>query len=96
MGKTSVITSEIFVAYSQCPRKAFLLLFSEDKDKPHDSPMILEELRENNRAQYLEKFLESHPESKRYDTKAFKKHEFLFDATLQCLIRSRLLSQQNP
>ncbi|MBD2247343.1 TM0106 family RecB-like putative nuclease [Nostoc sp. FACHB-888] len=83
MSDTSVITSEIFVAYLQCPRKAFLLLFSEDKGKPHDYPLILEERRENNRTQYLEKLLQFHPEGREYDTKAFRKYEFLFDATLR-------------
>ena len=28
------ITSDIVVAYSQCPRKAYLLLFSPDKGNP--------------------------------------------------------------
>ncbi|MEO0538611.1 MAG: TM0106 family RecB-like putative nuclease [Cyanobacteria bacterium P01_A01_bin.123] len=83
MSNISVITSEIFVAYSQCPRKAFLLMFSEDKGEPHNYPLILEERRENNRSQYLEKFLEYHPEARAYDTKGFKKHEFLVDATLR-------------
>ncbi|MEO1300616.1 MAG: IS66 family transposase, partial [Cyanobacteria bacterium J06636_16] len=78
-----MITSEIFAAYSQCPRKAFLLLFSKDQGKSHDYPLILEERRQNNRFQYLEKFLECHPEARMYDTRAFKKHEFLVDATLR-------------
>ncbi|MDJ0719318.1 MAG: IS66 family transposase [Prochloraceae cyanobacterium] len=79
----SIITSEILVAYSQCPRKAFLLLFSKDKGKPHDYPLILEERRQNNRVQYLKKFLQSQPEARKYDTKAFKKYKFLVDATLR-------------
>jgi predicted RecB family nuclease len=83
MSDIPIITSEIFVAYSQCPRKAFLLLFSEDKRKPHDYPLILEERRQNNRVQYLEKFLQSHPEAREYDTKAFKKYEFLVEAILR-------------
>jgi predicted RecB family nuclease len=83
MSDTSVITSEIFVAYLQCPRKAFLLLFSEDKGKPHDYPLILEERRENNRSQYLEKLLQFHPEARAYDTKVFNKYELLVDATLR-------------
>ena len=83
MSDIPIITSEIFVAYSQCPRKAFLLLFSEDKGKPHDYPLILEERRENNRAQYLEKFLQSHLEARKYDQKAFKKYEFLVEAILR-------------
>ncbi len=83
MGDISVITSKIFVAYSQCPRKAFLLLFSEDQGKPHDYPLILEERRNHNRTRYLEKFLQSHPEAKQYEAKGFKKHEFLFNVTLK-------------
>ncbi len=83
MGDISVITSEIFVAYAQCPRKAFLLLFSEDKGKPHDYPLILEERRDQNRTRYLEKFSQSHPDAKQYAAKDFKKHEFLLNATLK-------------
>jgi predicted RecB family nuclease len=83
MNSTPVITSEIFVAYSQCPRKAFLLLFSEYKGKPHNYPLILEERRENNRAQYLEKFLQLHSKAKEYDTKALNKYEFLVNGTLR-------------
>lgn len=83
MSDISIITSEIFVAYSQCPRKAFLLLFSEDKGKPHDYPLILEERRENNRSQYVEKFLQFHPEATTYDPKALNKYEMLVNATLR-------------
>ncbi|MDJ0703057.1 MAG: TM0106 family RecB-like putative nuclease [Leptolyngbyaceae cyanobacterium MO_188.B28] len=83
MSAIPIITSEIFVAYSQCPRKAFLLLFSEDRGKLHDYSLILEERRQNNRAQYLEKFLQSYPEARMYDIKAFKKHELLVEAKLR-------------
>ena len=38
-----MITSEVVVAYSQCPRKAYLLLFSPDKGKPHEYVHILEQ-----------------------------------------------------
>ena len=30
------ITTDIVVAYAQCPRKAYLLLFSPDKGEPHE------------------------------------------------------------
>jgi predicted RecB family nuclease len=83
MGDIAVITSEVFVAYSQCPRKAFMLLFSEDKGEPHDYPLILEERRDQNRTRYREKFLQSHPDAKQYEAKDFKKHEFLLNATLK-------------
>lgn len=83
MSDIPTITTEIFVAYLQCPRKAFLLLFSEDKGTPHDYPLILEKRRQSNRAQYLEKFLREHPEARTYDPEAFKKHAFLVEATLR-------------
>jgi hypothetical protein len=37
-----LITSEVVVAYSQCPRKAYLLLFSLDISEPHEYVQILE------------------------------------------------------
>ncbi len=83
MNDIPIITSETFIAYSQCPLKAFLLLFSEDKGKPHDYPLILEERRQNNRVQYLRKFLKSQNEAKKYNTKVFKKYKFLVDAKLR-------------
>ncbi|MEM9092362.1 MAG: IS66 family transposase, partial [Cyanobacteria bacterium P01_F01_bin.53] len=83
MSKIPIITSEIFVAYSQCPRKAFLLLFSEDRGQPHEYPLILDKRRQDNREQYLKEFSKSHPESKVYETKTFRKHEYLIDAKLR-------------
>ncbi|MBE9138633.1 IS66 family transposase [Nodosilinea sp. LEGE 07088] len=83
MSEIPIITSEIFVAYSQCPRKAFLLLFSEDRGQPHEYPLILGKRRQDSREQYLEEFLKSHPKAKGYETKTFKKHEYLIDATLR-------------
>lgn len=83
MSNIPVITSEIFVAYSQCHLKAFLLLFSKDKGIPHDYPLILKERRQHNRTQYLATFLQVHSEARQYDTKAFKKHELLVEATLR-------------
>jgi len=36
-----IITPAIVVAYAQCPRKAYLLLFSPDKGEPHEYVQIL-------------------------------------------------------
>ena len=83
MNDTPVITSEIFVAYSLCPRKAFLLLFSQEKGRHHDYSLIQEEVRENNRIQYLEHFLQLHPKARAYDIKNINKHELLVDAKLK-------------
>ena len=49
----NVINSEVVVAYSHCPRKAFLLLFSGDKKEPHEYVRILENQASINRAKYL-------------------------------------------
>ena len=48
-----IITSEIVVAYSLCPRKAFLLLEGKEKGTPHEYVEILEEQRRQNRDDYL-------------------------------------------
>ncbi len=77
------ITSEILVAYSQCPRKAFLLLFSEERGTPHDYPLILKEHREQNRAGYLQQFQQKYPEAKDYSQRTFKKHKYLLAAELE-------------
>jgi hypothetical protein len=36
------ITSEVVVAYAQCPRKAYLLLFNPEQGVPHEYVRILE------------------------------------------------------
>ncbi len=82
MSDIPTITTEVFVAYSQCPRKAFLLLFAENKGTPHDYSVILGKRRQRNRDQYLEKFLQEYPEARQYDPKSFKKHTFLIEVTL--------------
>jgi hypothetical protein len=48
-----IITSAVVVAYSQCPRKAYLLLFSSDKGEPHEYVQILEQQRYKNQEHYL-------------------------------------------
>jgi predicted RecB family nuclease len=48
-----VITSEIVVAYAQCPRKAYLLLFSPEQGTPHAYIRILERQRRAHQARYL-------------------------------------------
>lgn len=79
----TVITSEVFVAYSQCPRKAFLLLFSNDQGTPHDYPRILKERRKVHQTKYLEAFKQLHENAKLYDEKNWKKDEIFVEATLK-------------
>src|SRR5438132_373930 len=50
----SRITSEIVVAYSQCPRKGFLLLCTDEQGTPHEYTRILEQQKEFNQVNYLQ------------------------------------------
>src|ERR1039458_2162857 len=50
---TKFIHAEVVIAYSHCPRKAFLLHCSEDRGTPNDYACILEERASANRASYL-------------------------------------------
>jgi hypothetical protein len=48
------ITDEFVIAYSQCPRKAYLLMYSEEHGQLHEYQQILEQNRLTNQYQYLE------------------------------------------
>ena len=78
-----VISSDVFVAYSQCPRKAFLLLFSDDQGTLHDYPRILEERRKVHQAEYIQTFRQVHEEARPYNEKNLKKGEIFVEATLK-------------
>jgi hypothetical protein len=39
-----IITSEVVVAYAQCPRKAYLLLFSSAQGELHEYVRLLERI----------------------------------------------------
>ena len=49
----NAITSEIVVAYSQCPRKAFLLLCTNEQGMPHEYMRMLEQQKTRNQINYL-------------------------------------------
>src|SRR6266446_3492872 len=79
-----VITSEIVVAYSQCPRKAYLLLFSPDKGEPHEYVQILEQQRQANQARYLDHLQQTHADVQPYSVENLRKgSEVLTNAHLQ-------------
>ncbi|PZV11648.1 MAG: IS66 family transposase [Pseudanabaena sp.] len=78
-----VISSDVVVAYSQCPRKAFLLLFSDNRGTLHDYPRILEERRKVHQAEYIQTFNQVHEEAKPYNEKNLKKDELFVEATLK-------------
>jgi len=49
----NVVTSKILVAYSQCPRKAFYLLYTEEKGVTHEYMQVFEQCKGHNRSNYL-------------------------------------------
>lgn len=83
MSTEIIITSEVFVAYSLCPRKAFLMLFSDDKGTPHDYTRIIEERKRTHQAKYLEVFKQEHLDAKKYDGNNFKGNDFFVEASLK-------------
>ena len=52
--RTKVINSEVVIAYSHCPRKAFLLHCTDDRGTPNDYARIIEKQATANRTAYLE------------------------------------------
>src|SRR6266571_1201004 len=63
---TPAITSEVVVAYAQCPRKAYLLLFSPDQGDPHEYVRILERQRREHQARYLDRLKPKHADVQPY------------------------------
>jgi len=82
MGKT--ITSEIVVAYAQCPRKAYLLLYTNEQSLPHEYVRILEQRKIANQNAYLDTFRQEHTNVQTYSIAALRSgSDFLVDTTLQ-------------
>jgi predicted RecB family nuclease len=80
----STITPEIVVAYSQCPRKAYLLLFSSDKGDPHEYVQILEQQRSEHQERYLTRLQQTHADVQPYSLENLSKgSEGLINARLQ-------------
>ncbi len=50
----TTITDEIFVAYSQCPRKAYLLMYSKESGQIHEYQQILDQNRLTNQRRHLD------------------------------------------
>src|SRR6266446_3036756 len=67
------ITPEIIVAYSQCPRKAYLLLFSPDKGEPHEYVQILEQQRCANQERHLNRLQQTHADVQPYSLENLRK-----------------------
>src|SRR5262249_4671185 len=78
------ITSEVVVAYAQCPRKAYLLLSSSDKGTPPEYVCILEQQRREHQERYLDHLKHKHADVKPYTAESLcNGNEVLFTAYLQ-------------
>ena len=78
------ITADIVVAYSQCPRKAYLLLFSPDKGEPHEYIQILEQQRCTNQERYIDHLQQTHTDVQPYSVENLRKgSKVLINAHLQ-------------
>src|SRR5215471_4825797 len=78
------ITSGIVVAYSQCPRKAYLLLFNPDKGEPHEYVQILEQQRCANQGRYIDHLQQTHADVQPYSVENLRKgSKMLTNAHLQ-------------
>ena len=79
----TVINSEVVVAFFHCPRKAFLLLFSEAKKEPHEYVRIIANRANTNRAAYLNSLKRDNDGVGNYHSDNFKNgNDFLLKATL--------------
>lgn len=78
------ITSEIVVAYSQCPRKAFLLLCTDEQGMPHEYTHMLEQQKTRNHLNYLHTLNQTSVEAKsRIVTDLHEGSHLIIEATLR-------------
>src|SRR5215468_4850198 len=78
------ITTDIVVAYAQCPRKAYMLLFSPDKGEPHEYVQILEQQRFANLERFLNRLQHTHADVQPYAVENLHKgSKVLINAQLQ-------------
>jgi predicted RecB family nuclease len=68
-----VITSEVVVAYAQCPRKAYLLLFSPDKGEPQEYVQLLKQQRCIHQEKYIDHLKHTHPDVAPYSAENLRK-----------------------
>ncbi|MCD4685698.1 MAG: IS66 family transposase, partial [Anaerolineae bacterium] len=79
-----MITSDVLIAYSQCPRKAFLLLCTNQKGIPHEYSTILEQRKQANQRQFISTLKQKSPDVQPYARDNLKSgNEFLINAALQ-------------
>ena len=79
-----VITSEVVVAYSQCPLKAFHLLFEKKMKTSHEYVQIIEQRRRAAERECIKALKEKSSDVQLYSTDNLKKkRDFLINATLK-------------
>ncbi len=78
------ITSEIFVAFTQCPLKAFNLLFEDNNGVPHEYVRITEDKARRNQNSRIRSLNEKSCDVRPYDMEHLKDgSEFLVNAVLE-------------
>jgi len=78
------ITSEIVVGYSQCPRKAYLLLCTEKRGTQHEYMQILEKQRQIAQRNYIDNLRQENADIQPYNLDNLKgNHKYLVNAILE-------------
>lgn len=81
--KNNRITSNVLLAYSQCPRQAFFLLFTEEKGTPHEYTKTIKKQKQNNQAEYISVLKQKNYTVNLYEAKEQdSNNDFLTEATL--------------
>jgi len=81
-----VIATEIFLAYSVCPRKAYLLAYPKEAGTPHPYVQIIEQERTKNRERYIERLQQrqKHKSIDAYHEQSFQSgKDFLLHAQVE-------------
>jgi len=92
------ITPDIVIAYAQCPRKAYLLLFSPDKGEPHEYVQLLKQQRCIHQERYIDHLKQTQTDVEPYSVENLRKgSKVLINAHLQvdgfvadCAVLSRV------
>jgi predicted RecB family nuclease len=79
-----IITSEVLVGYSRCPRKAYLLLCTKKRGTQHEYTQILEKQRQTIQRKYIHELRQENTDVQPYSQENLKgKHKFLVSVTLE-------------
>ncbi|MFC1715751.1 IS66 family transposase [Candidatus Poribacteria bacterium] len=79
-----IITSEILVSYSQCPRKAYLLLCTNQRGTPHEYMRILQQRKEVLQRKHIKELKQKNTDVQSYSTDNLKnRSSFLINAELK-------------